>query len=95
MFTWQEYVARTDPNNSNSVLRILAQTFSNGAPSLIWRTSTEVGAPSYMIQMSTNLISGAWSNVAVNISASGTGTNVQQVTAPASGQGMYKVTITN
>lgn len=94
MLTWEEYVAGTHPDNSNSVLRIVGQTFSNGVPRLIWLSSTEALAP-YMIQMSTNLISGAWSNVAVNISASGTGTNTQDVAAPAGGQGMYKVTVTN
>lgn len=94
MLTWQEYVAGTHPDNSNSVLRILAQTFSNGVPRVIWLSSTEALSP-YMIQMSTNLMGGAWSNVAVNVSASGTGTNVQEVAAPATSSGMYRVTITN
>ncbi len=94
MLTWEEYVAGTHPDNSNSLLRIVGQTFSNGVPRLIWLSSTEAIAP-YMVQMTTNLVGGSWSNVAVNVNATAGGTNVLDVSAPASGPGMYRVTITN
>lgn len=94
MLTWEEYYAGTHPVDSNSLLKIVGQTFSNGIPRLVWLSSTEAISP-YMVQMSTNLVGGNWSNVAVNVTATPGGTNVLDVTAPASGPGLYRVTITN
>lgn len=94
MITWQEYVAGTHPDISNSVLKILSQTVSNGIPRLTWLSSTSAVAP-YVVQLSTNLPNAIWSNVAANVSATDGGTNVLDLPTPAAVPAFYRVTITN
>jgi hypothetical protein len=94
MITWQEYLAGTNPDNSNSVLRLLRQTVSNGIPRIVWLSSTSAVAP-YLVQLSTNLPNAIWSNVAANVSAMEGGTNTLDLPAPGSVPAFYRVTITN
>jgi uncharacterized protein YcgI (DUF1989 family) len=76
------------------VLKIISQTFSNGAPRITWLSSAEAIAP-YAIQLATNLTDAVWSNVAVNISADLNGTNNLTVDTPPSTPAFYRVTVTN
>jgi hypothetical protein len=94
MVTWAEFVAGTHPTNELSVLKIISQTFSNGAPRITWLSSAEAIAP-YAIQLATNLTDAVWSNVAVNISADLNGTNNLTVDTPPSTPAFYRVTVTN
>jgi hypothetical protein len=57
----QDYLAGTDPNNANSVLRITSQAFASGGASatLTWNS---VPTRYYYIQESLNLSSGTWSD---------------------------------
>lgn len=96
MVTWKEFIARTHPGLSNSVVKILNQTVSNGIPRITWSGSTEADRPPSMIQLSTNLTdANAWSTISNNISASATGTNVVVLPAPAAVPAFYRITITN
>lgn len=96
MVTWQEYIARTHPGNSNSVLRILSQTFSNGLPRIVWSASTEPDRPTSMIQLSTNLVDiNSWSVISNNIPANASGTNEWKASAPAPTPAFYRVSVTN
>jgi hypothetical protein len=96
MVTWKEYIARTHPGNSNSVLRILSQTFSNGLPRIVWSGSTEPDRPASMIQLSTNLVDiNSWNVISNNIPADASGTNEWKASAPAPTPAFYRVSVTN
>ena len=55
--TYQEWLAGTLPADSNSVLKVLSQIITNGAPVISWKSGTGglSGAP-YLIQGSSNLV---------------------------------------
>lgn len=54
----QDYVAGTNPNNANSVLKITAESFGGGYnPSLTWES---VSTRQYYILVNTNLITATW-----------------------------------
>lgn len=97
MFNWQEWVAGTEPTDSNSLLKVLSQVISNGLPVITWLSSTNTlnGAP-YRMQSSSNLLDGAGWAVITNIPADVAGTNTLIVTpAPLTTPTFFRVSITN
>jgi hypothetical protein len=62
--TWQEYLCGTDPQNSNSFIRIDSTTYEGGNTVIKWQNAAVwAGIPPLAIQARTNMISGSWSNV--------------------------------
>jgi hypothetical protein len=92
MPNWAEYLAGTEPTNSDSRLVIVSQTISNGVPTLQWLGSANALAD-YTIAASTNLTDpSGWSNIAVSAKTDGTNTLVLSG-APAGSLGFFRVTV--
>jgi hypothetical protein len=90
---WQEYIAGTDPNNSNSVFEITEQSFSNGVPTFKWPCFTNsVELPPYGVQKSTNIALGAWILVDGNVTRT---PPVNTWTASTTDSVPYRVVATN
>jgi len=89
--TYQEWLAGTLPADSNSVLKVLSQIMTNGAPVISWKSGTGGlnGAP-YLIQGSSNLLSWTtrdWSYVTTP------GTNLWYETQTNLTRGFYRVRV--
>jgi hypothetical protein len=90
--TWQEYWSGTDPQDSNSFLRIDSITFSGTNLLVSWRHAVvDAGVPPITIQSSTNLVSGSW--VGIGTHAPTNGVNIWS--AGSSVQGFYRLAVTN
>ena len=93
MPNWAEYYAGTGPTNPGSKLVIVSQVISNGIPRIKWLGSAGALAP-YRVDESTNLVAGVgWQNVTNNIAYDTSGTNEVVLSAVASTQQFYRVTI--
>ena len=92
MTTYQEWIAGTNPTDSNSVLKIVSQIVSGGAPVISWQSSTQTlnNAP-YIMLVSTNLTKG-WS-VADTISANVPGTNTWYAPVPTTLPVFYRLNV--
>jgi hypothetical protein len=93
---WEEYVAGTDPNNSQSLLGATVQRTVNGIivsfPSLSATGSDYTGKTRYYtLESSTNIINGGWQAVASCSNLPGTGTPVSYTNASPSGCMFYRV----
>jgi hypothetical protein len=102
MSNLQEWITRTDPSDSNSFMRILAQTISNGIPVVKWWGSPGITVGNvtnnqpYTFEVSTNLVTSnswaGWSNVAATVE----GTNVVTLPIPTNlSPAFLRVTVTN
>jgi hypothetical protein len=64
--SWQEYLAGTDPSDSNSVFRIDDAWHDNGTNYITWVThhvGSQTSLPPYNVERATNLVSTDWSVV--------------------------------
>lgn len=68
--TWAECLAGTDPENSNSVFRIVAIATTNVHARVDWNT---VGGHGYVLEATTNLVSGPFVGVSPVIAVGGVG----------------------
>jgi hypothetical protein len=74
----QDYVAGTNPNNVNSVLKITAESFGLGYnPSLTWES---VPTRQYYILASTNLLTGAWVGSPLGLITPASGSSITTTT---------------
>lgn len=91
---WQEYAAGTDPNNSNSVFRILEVTYNAGSNSISYYATTNSGVSDPIhIMRSTDLTdSNGWTEVDAGVPRSADGTNVWWDMTPPDGA-FYKPVI--
>jgi hypothetical protein len=90
--TWQEYWSGTDPQNSNSYLRIESVTFEGGNIVIKWESSAVgAGVPPLGIQARGDLLSGSWSNVGQKSLANG----VNAWSNSAAQQLYYRLAVTN
>ena len=90
---WQEYIAGTDPNNSNSVFEISSQTLVDGKPTITWPCYTNsVDLPPYGVQKKVDMIAGAWILVDGNVIRT---PPLNTWTAPTTDAVPYRVVATN
>ena len=91
---WQEYAAGTDPNNSNSVFRILSVTYNAGSNSISYYATTNSGVSDPVhIMRSTDLTdSNGWTEVNAGVPRSADGTNTWWDITPPNGA-FYKPVI--
>jgi Peptidase family C25/Propeptide_C25/Calx-beta domain len=90
--TWQEYWSGTDPQDSNSCLRIDSIMFSGTNLLVSWRhAAVNAGLPPITIQARTNLVAGSW--VGIGSHAPTNGVNIWS--AGSSVQGFYRLAVTN
>jgi len=89
---WKEYVAGTDPTDSNSTFRIIGMDVSGGSNRLVW-LGGNTNLPPFLVLCSTNTadISSGWYWI-TSVSRSATGTNTWlNIVTP----GFYKIVATN
>jgi len=90
--TWQEYWSGTDPQNSNSFLRIDYIGYSGTDIVIRWQNAAvETALPPLAIQATTNLVSGSWSNVGQKAIING----VNAWSNAGSQQIFYRLAVTN
>jgi M6 family metalloprotease-like protein len=90
--TWQEYWSGTDPQDSNSFLRIDSIGFIGTNLLVSWRHAVvDAGIPPITIQSSTNLVSGSWVGIGSHAPTNG----VNTWSAGSSVQGFYRLAVTN
>jgi M6 family metalloprotease-like protein len=90
--TWQEYWSGTNPQDSNSFLRIDSIGFSGTNLLVSWRHAVvNAGIPPITIQARSNLVSGSW--VGIGAHAPTNGINIWS--AGSSVQGFYRLAVTN
>jgi hypothetical protein len=96
MLAWEEWVAGTDPSNSNSLLKVSSQSISNGLSVISWLSSANtLSNRPYTFQTSSNLFSlSGWSSF-TSTPANVTGTKTLIVAPPSTSPTFYRVTITN
>ncbi len=98
MTTFEEWIAGTQPKDSNSLLRIISESMSNGVPVIKWLSSTgTLNNMPYTFEVSSNLVNpAAWILLPTNVAASGTGTNTLLApVAPEMTPAFFRVTVTN
>jgi hypothetical protein len=90
--TWEEYWSGTDPQNSNSYLRIDSVTFDGTNIVIVWSNAVVgAGLPPLGIQARGDLLSGSWSNVGQKSLANG----VNAWSNSAAQQLYYRLAVTN
>jgi hypothetical protein len=90
--TWQEYWSGTDPQNSNSYLRIESIMYDGTNIVLIWQNAAVgAGLPPLGIQVRGDLLSGSWSNVGQKTLVNG----VNAWSNSAAQQLYYRLAVTN
>jgi hypothetical protein len=90
--TWQEYWSGTDPQDSNSFLRIDSIGFSGTNLLVSWRHSqVDAGIPPITIQARSNLVSGSWVGIGSHVPTNG----INIWSAGSSVQGFYRLAVTN
>jgi Bacterial Ig domain len=90
--TWQEYWSGTDPQDSNSCLKIDSILFNGTNLFVSWRHArVDAGIPPITIQARTNLVSGSWVPVGAHAPVNG----VNTWSAGSSVQGYYRLAVTN
>jgi hypothetical protein len=92
--TFEEWISGTEPNNSNSLLKIISQTISGSNVSIQWLSSTStLNGAYYTFDLSTNLL-GIWHGF-TNIPATVPGTNILSAPAPSLSPAFLRVAVTN
>ena len=92
--TFEEWISGTEPNNSNSLLKIVSQTISGSTVSVQWLSSTStLNHVGYTFDLSTNLL-GSWHGF-TNIPATVQGTNILSTPAPSLSPAFFRVAVTN
>jgi Family of unknown function (DUF6288)/Bacterial Ig domain/Divergent InlB B-repeat domain/Bacterial Ig-like domain/HEAT repeats len=90
--TWQEYWSGTDPQDSNSSLKIDSVELSGGNLIVKWRhAAVDAGIPPITIQARSNLVSGSWVGIGSHVPTNG----VNIWSAGSSVQGFYRLAVTN
>jgi hypothetical protein len=90
--TWQEYWAGTDPQDSNSYLKIDSVIFDGTNIVIVWSNAVVgAGLPPLGIQARTDLLSGSWSNAGQKALANG----VNSWSNSAAQQLYYRLAVTN
>jgi sugar lactone lactonase YvrE len=91
MSNYQEFWAGTDPNNPNSVFKIVSATVTNGSPQVSW---SSVLGKSYNVQFSSDLIT--WSTIATSVPGNGSVVSFIDPSSPLQGvTRFYRVSIAN
>ncbi|MEI6563291.1 MAG: hypothetical protein WCO42_03165 [bacterium] len=90
MPNWAEYLAGTNPNNSNSKLAIVSEVLSGPNATVRWLSSPGV-LGTYRIDSSTNLSN--WTTVAANIPFDSSGTNSQPSLPATNNPTFYRVNV--
>lgn len=95
LLNWQEWLASTDPADSNSVFGVITVQRVGGSNVLTWSTSdVDPALPPYGIQYNTNLVAGAGWTWVEDVPRTN-GTVIWQATAPGNNQVFYRVVATN
>ncbi len=82
-FTWQEYLAGTDPTNSRSVFAIVGLQTQPGSNYVSWYATTNSGVlTKFSLYRASNVNSAAWILAGSNISRTANGTNTWWDTPP-------------
>jgi hypothetical protein len=90
--TWQEYWSGTNPQDSNSFLKIDSIGFSGTNLIFSWRHAfADTGIPPITIQARSNLVSGSWVGIGSHVPTNG----VNIWSAGSSVQGFYRLAVTN
>jgi autotransporter-associated beta strand protein len=90
--TWQEYWSGTDPQDSNSYLRIDSIGFSGTNLIFSWRhAQVDAVIPPITIQARSNLVTGSWVGIGSHMPTNG----VNSWSAGSSVQGFYRLAVTN
>jgi hypothetical protein len=90
--TWEEYWSGTDPQDSNSFLRIDSIGFSGTDLLVTWRhAQVDAGIPPITIQARTNLVTGSWVGIGSHTPTNG----VNIWSSGSSVQGFYRLAVTN
>jgi hypothetical protein len=90
--TWQEYWSGTDPQDSNSCLKIDSIEFSGTNLLVTWRhAQVDAEIPPITIQARTNLVTGSWVGIGTHVPTNG----VNIWSAGSSVQGFYRLAVTN
>jgi len=90
--TWQEYWSGTDPQSSNSYLRIDSITYEDGNIVVKWQSAAVgAGVSPLAIQARTNLLSGQWYNVGQKSVTNG----INAWSNATSQQLFYRLAVTN
>jgi hypothetical protein len=89
--TWEEYVAGTNPTDSNSTFRVLSVARVGAANRVTWYGTLDSGVTTpFSMLRNTNLTTGAWSLIATSsIPRSASGTNVWDDTNAPAGKPAY------
>lgn len=102
MSNWEEWLASTDPNDSNSVFEIVEHYVTGGTGHVVWVSkSIDPSLPPFAVLRSTNLTDtgGGWTVVDDSVSrgAGAGGTNLWMDTSPpaAAAPVYYRVSATN
>jgi hypothetical protein len=90
--TWQEYWSGTDPQNSNSFLKIDSISLSGSNLLFSWQHAlVDAGVPPITIQARSNLNSGSWFDIGTHAPTNG----VNLWSGDSSVQGFYRLAVTN
>jgi Carbohydrate binding domain/Right handed beta helix region len=90
--TWQEYWSGTDPQNSDSFIRIQSITQEGGEVVITWENdAVGAGLPPLAIQARTNLLSGTWTKVGQQSIVNG----INAWSNASSQQLFYRLAVTN
>jgi hypothetical protein len=88
--TWQEYWSGTNPQDSNSFLRIDSIEMSGSNLIVKWRHSAvDAGIPPITIQARTNLVSGSWVGIGTHAPTNG----VNTWSTSGAGQQFYRLSV--
>lgn len=90
MNNWQEWIAGTDPVDSESVLKLLAATLMNNAADITWQSVTD---RTYFIQSSTDLVGEPFSTLASNIVGHAGTTSFTDTNVVTTGTSFYRIGI--
>ena len=83
-FTWQEYLAGTDPTNKLSVFAVVGQRTQSGSNYVSWYATTNSGVlTKFSLYRASNVNSAAWILAGSNINRSANGTNMWWDKPPA------------
>jgi M6 family metalloprotease-like protein len=91
--TWEEYWSGTDPQNSNSFLKIDTVSLAGSSATLQWRhAAISNSIPAITVQTRTNLSLGSWVPVGLKTPVNGTNIWVGSLASP---QLFYRLAVTN
>lgn len=94
--TFQEWISGTRPTDSNSFLRIISQTLSNGAPVIRWQSSTgTLNNVPYDFEVTHDLVDRFGWTIFQTVPATVQGTNLLIAPVPDVSPAFYRVSVSN